>query len=361
MLMVRSTAAAAECPRRRAVVAGVLSSTPARALGTAAGLLLLVRAVNVPAAGRQLAGLSPGWVAAGVALTGVSVLLGMVSWAVLLRGSCPRIDCRALGSLYLRALFVGQLLPGGVGGDAVRVVETGRRTGSGPALAAVVGSRLAGALGIALWGALAALTMRGRLDDRLGLLPAAVAAALALLILLVLGALLCSDSLLRRLGAGGPLRRLLAAARPFTGTFDRYAHHPRLLVVSLGSGVASWGFNLLALTTMAHAVGISTDPEVFALVIPISLLGTLAPFSVNGLGLREGILVGLLAHDGIGTTQAASVSLLVDLQMVPFAVAGAVIWGLRRRNRPACEPAAEAAPAVAALTAGAPGLVPEAA
>jgi uncharacterized iron-regulated membrane protein len=128
--------------------------------------------------------------------------------------------------------------------------------------------------------------------------------------------------------------------------------------------VASWGFNLLALTAMAHAVGISTDPEVFALVIPISLLGTLAPFSVNGLGLREGILVGLLAHDGIGTTQAASVSLLVDLQMVPFAVAGAVIWGLRRRNRPACEPGAEAAPAVAAvaaLTAGAPGLVPEAA
>jgi hypothetical protein len=120
-----------------------------------------------------------------------------------------------------------------------------------------------------------------------------------------------------------------------------------MLAASLGGGVASWGVNLLALTALAHAVGIGTNPEVFALVIPISLLGTLAPFSVNGLGLREGILVTLLAHDGIGTTQAASVSLLVDLQMLPFAVAGAVIWGLRKRSG-ACEESAvvETVPAV---------------
>jgi uncharacterized protein (TIRG00374 family) len=341
---------AAGCPRRRGVAVALLRSTPMRALGTAVGLLLLERAVNVPEAAQRLAGVSPGWMAAGTALTGVSVLLGMVSWAVLLHGPGPRPGWATLISLYLRALFIGQLLPGGVGGDAVRVVETGRRIGSGPALAAVVGGRLAGALGIALWAALAAVMMRDRLDARLGLMPAAVAASLVLLILVLLAALLCSDPLVRRLGAGaGPVRRLLAAVRPFTGTFDGYAHHPRLLAASLGSGVASWGFNLLALTTMARAVGISTDPEVFALVIPISLLGTLAPFSVNGLGLREGILVGLLAHDGIGTTQAASVSLLVDVQMVPFAVAGAVIWGLRRRGRRAPDAAAT------------PALVPEAA
>jgi len=339
--MLIASTAEARCLRRRGLAASLLCSTPVRALGTALGLLLLVRAVNVPAAARQLADVRPGWIAAGTALTGVSIGLGMLSWAVLLRGSCARLEPGALVSLYLRALFVGQLAPGGVGGDAVRVVETGRLTGTGRALAAVVGGRLAGALGIALWGAFAALTMRDRLDDTLGYLPAAVAVALTLAILLVLATLLCSDTLLRRLGGGaGLLRRLGAAVRPFTGTFDGYAHHPRLLLASLGTGVASWGVNLLALAALAHAVGVGTDPEVFALVIPISLLGTLAPFSVNGLGLREGILVGLLAHDGIGTTQAASVSLLVDLQMLPFAVAGAVIWGLRRRSRTCVEIAA---------------------
>ncbi|HEY0410217.1 MAG TPA: lysylphosphatidylglycerol synthase domain-containing protein, partial [Candidatus Dormibacteraeota bacterium] len=206
---------AAGCPGRRGVAVALLRSTPMRALGTAVGLLLLERAVNVPEAARRLAGVSPGWMAAGTALTGVSVLLGMVSWAVLLHGPGPRPGWASLISLYLRALFIGQLLPGGVGGDAVRVVETGRRIGSGPALAAVVGGRLAGALGISLWAALAAVVMRDRLDARLGLMPAAVAASLALLILVLLAALLCSDALVRRLGAGaGPVRRLLAAARP---------------------------------------------------------------------------------------------------------------------------------------------------
>lgn len=330
------------CLRRRTRVAAALRSTPVRLLGTAVGLLLLIRAIDVRTAVLHLADVTPGWVAAGVALTGLSILLGMVSWAVLLRGSGPCPGWRTLGSLYLRALFVGQLLPAGVGGDAVRVVETGRRVGSGPALAAVVGGRLAGALGIALWGAAAALQLRDRLDDRLGLLPAAVGAALTLLVLLLLALLLGSDALVRRFGGeGGALRRLLTALRPFTGTFDGYAHHPRWLLASLSSGVVSWGINLLALTAMARAVGISTNPEVFALVIPISLLGTLAPFSVNGLGLREGILVGLLAHDGISTAQAASLSLLVDLQMLPFAFAGAVIWVLRRRNRPRRAPEPE--------------------
>ena len=348
-MLIASTTVAG-CPRRRGLAASILCSTPARALGTALGLLLLVRAVNVPAAARELADVRPGWIAAGTALTGVSICLGMVSWAVLLRGSGACLDPRSLMSLYLRALFVGQLLPGGVGGDAVRVVETGRRTGTGRALAAVVGGRLAGALGIALWGAVAALSMRDRLGDSLGYLPAVVAAALALAILLALTTLLCSDTLLRRLGGGGGLlRRMASAIRPFTGSFDGYAHHPRLLVASLGSGVVSWGVNLLALTALGHAVGIGTNPGVFALVIPISLLGTLAPFSVNGLGLREGILVTLLAHDGIGTTQAASLSLLVDLQVLPFAVAGAVIWGLRRRcmageQTPAVEPVATVLP-----------------
>ena len=177
--MLIASTAEARCLRRRGLAASLLCSTPVRALGTALGLLLLVRAVNVPAAARQLADVRPGWIAAGTALTGVSIGLGMLSWAVLLRGSCARLEPGALVSLYLRALFVGQLVPGGVGGDAVRVVETGRLTGTGRALAAVVGGRLAGALGIALWGAFAALTMRDRLDDTLGYLPAAVESMLS--------------------------------------------------------------------------------------------------------------------------------------------------------------------------------------
>jgi glycosyltransferase 2 family protein len=335
--------------RAAGLAATLLRHPAARALGTAAGLLLLLRAVDLSQAVRRLADVSPAWLAAGTALTGLALVLGVVCWGVLLRGDGPRPGWPWLVSVYLRALVVGQLVPGGVGGDAVRVLETGRRLGSGRALAAVVGSRLAGALGIAVWGAVGAWRMRDRIPG-IGLLPAAAASALAGLAALLWAALLASDGMLRRLGAGaGPVRRLLAAVRPFTGTFDVYARRPRMVAAVLASGVAGWGINLLALATFAHAVGIGTGPTTFALVIPISLLGTLAPFSLNGLGLREGILVGLLAHDGISTAQAASVSLLVDLQMLPFAVAGALVWAAHRRAGAAPVPAA--APALVAAEA----------
>src|ERR1019366_1755338 len=98
-----------------------------------------------------------------------------------------------------------------------------------------------------------------------------------------------------------------------------------------------------------------------AVCIPIPLLVALAPFSINGLGLREGVLVALLSRTGVSVAHAGAISVLIDLQMVPFAVLGAVLWSRRRRgNRSAVEIAVEAAAiedvALAELTPGAPRL-----
>ena len=50
---------------------------------------------------------------------------------------------------------------------------------------------------------------------------------------------------------------------------------------------------------------------------------TLLPISVNGLGVREGLLVGLLARAGVGAAAGTALALFVDLQGLPFALAGA--------------------------------------
>jgi uncharacterized iron-regulated membrane protein len=52
---------------------------------------------------------------------------------------------------------------------------------------------------------------------------------------------------------------------------------------------------------------------------------------MNGLGLREGVLVGLLGHAGVNSAHAGALAVLVDLQMVPFALFGAVLWMRRRK------------------------------
>ena len=81
----------------------------------------------------------------------------------------------------------------------------------------------------------------------------------------------------------------------------------------------------------SRAVGADVSWTLFAVAIPITLLATLTPFSLNGVGLREGVLVGLLAHAGVSSGHAGALSILIDLQMVPFALLGAVFWMRCRR------------------------------
>jgi uncharacterized iron-regulated membrane protein len=94
----------------------------------------------------------------------------------------------------------------------------------------------------------------------------------------------------------------------------------------------------------------------FAVAIPVTLLATLAPFSMNGLGLREGVLVGLLAHAGVSSANAGALAVLIDLQMVPFALFGAVLWMRRRKVVRAAAAVEAAAVEVAARPMAGPGV-----
>jgi glycosyltransferase 2 family protein len=134
-------------------------------------------------------------------------------------------------------------------------------------------------------------------------------------------------------------KRAANLLHPFTGAFRAYRRVPRVLVQCMAIGTVGWGINLCALALFARALGIHADWSLFAVAIPITLLATLAPFSMNGLGLREGVLVGLLAHAGVNSAHAGSLAVLIDLQMVPFALFGAVLW-MRRRKSGATEDAA---------------------
>src|SRR4029077_17349113 len=79
-------------------------------------------------------------------------------------------------------------------------------------------------------------------------------------------------------------------------------------------------------------IGVDLSWTVLAVCIPITLLVALAPFSINGLGLREGVLVALLSKSGVSIAHAGAISVLIDLQMIPFAVLGAVLWSRHRRS-----------------------------
>lgn len=321
----------------------VLASRWARVGGTAAGLYLVLHNINVVAAGRALSHANPGWLLLGLVLSIASVMSSIGQWGVLLHGVGHRISAVRLIGLHLEGFFVGAILPGAVGGDAMRVVAISPQTGAGTAVASLTGSRMAGTTGMAFWGLAGAVLIHGLIGTP-GLIGAA-GFALAMTVAWVLA--LYADRIVGRIDPtrGAIRHRVHAILSPFAGTFRAFRGRPRVVVRCIVVGLIGWGVNLVALVAFARALGMHADWTVFAVAIPVTLLATLSPVSVNGYGVREGVLVGLLAHAGVGAANAGAFSVLVDLQVVPFVLAGAVIWFARSRGRRGERAGAVAAPA----------------
>ena len=285
---------------------------------------LFVHSVDLGSAIHDFAHLQPGWTVLAIVLAAVSVLASIGEWGVLLRGTGHALDWSFLGGWYLKGLFVNQVLPAGVGSDAMRALRLGKLTGHGPMVASLVASRMAGTLGMAAWALAAAVFLR----DLLHVPLFTGFCAFALFMLVAWALALIAERVRRRIPEE---RRLSHAAgrllHPFTLTFHDYLGRPAILVMSIVMGTLGWGVNLFSMQAFALALGTSIPWSDFAIALPLALLATFVPISANGIGIREGVLVGLLVktlHVGLG--EATALSLFVDLQMLPFAVLGGMVF-----------------------------------
>lgn len=319
----------------------VLNSPWLRVAGTCAGIALLVHTIDFPKVLASFGHADPRWILGAVGLSTLAVLASVVEWGVLIRTvrsahptHASLFTWKRISSSYLQSLFFTQVLPAGVGGDAVRTVEMGRHVGHSRVLASLAGSRMAGMLGMAAWGLAAAVLLRDWLGGGVMIGIAILAGAIILIWMTALSA----DRIAPHRLVGRVSAALGRALHTFAEAFGSYRRHPHAVAQCLLVGAVGWGVNLFALDFAAKAIGVELSWTVLAVCIPMGLLAALAPFSVNGLGVREGVLVALLVHTGLSTAHAGAVSLLVDLQMIPFAVIGAALW-MRRRREPAPAPA----------------------
>jgi uncharacterized membrane protein YbhN (UPF0104 family) len=332
--------------RTMAAARAVLGSKWLRIGGTVAGVFFLVHNVDMGKAGASLMGADWRWASLALALTAIACLASVFEWGVLLRSSAglgvrnPAVTTQRerdhhhlfswarLSSSYLQSLFFSQLLPAGVGGDAMRTVEMGKVVGHGKILASLAGSRMAGTLGMACWGLAAAVLLRGWIGMG-SLIGACVFAGLMVMAWM---AALAADRVMGRHVFARSSKAFVRTLHSFGQTFSGYRRHPHAVVQCIVVGAAGWGVNILALDLFAKAIGVDISWTVFAVAIPVTLVATLTPFSVNGLGIREGVLVGMLAHAGVSSGHAAAMSVLVDIQMLPFGILGAALWMRHRRQ-----------------------------
>ena len=313
-----------------------------RLLGTVAGVVLLLHATDLAGAVRDAGHADLRWVLLGLAVSLLGFAVGVLQWGVLLRHRSGSPGWGSIAAWQAQSVFATHVLPSPVAGDAVRAVNAGRCAGGGVGVASILGSRLASGLGMALWGMAGALLVAPQLGGVVVVAAAAYLAAMLAAWLLVLTGRSTSPRSggSRRGGVRGAVAGAVASLR---SGFAVVASNRRGVGWSVAAGVVGWALHLGALASLSHAVGADVPLTLFAVATPLSLAATWVPVSINGMGLREGVMAGLLVHAGIAPAHAGAASLLGDVQMLPVACAGALVWLVSSRRGRAAAAAGVAA------------------
>jgi glycosyltransferase 2 family protein len=293
---------------------------------TAGVLAFLATRIDWSSVTGRLEAASPLALLAGLGFGLLGLLLAAERWVRALAATGERLPRRTVVRIAFATLFFGQVLPGGLGGDAVRGWLTYRAGAGG---AATVTAMLLDRV-LALFGNLVLMTIA--VPRLLSLAPPAFTAATALVafgLIAALGLGMHAD----RLPLPGFLRvrpvRLLAEQ---VGRL-RAALCTRAALVSAVAAILVHVTTCLAAVSFARALGIPLGIGDALTVVPIAILATALPVSLNGWGMREGAMAAGLALYGVPTGEAVAVSMLLGLAQVVLSLPGGPLWfGLNRRN-----------------------------
>lgn len=252
------------------------------------------------------------WLLMALGFLAANVYVAAWRWQLLLR----ILGVRERIAPLLRAIYVGAfynlVLPGQLGGQAIKVMLLGRRS---PALAAIVASVALDQLivVVALFGlALVSAAFAPPLAYRAGWLVGfglVFAASIALLVFSVMPRV--QRRLLRRMRRSRLMPDGLRhqTARTWLQVAS-YGRHPLALGWAVGQAVLF----LLTLSGMAFglaaAVGIELDLVTIVFVLCLALIAGVAPFTLAGLGTREATFTGVFHLFGVPTATGATFAVL---------------------------------------------------
>lgn len=269
------------------------------------------------------------WLTFGIVVTLFGFVLSAWRWQRVLNVFEREVALPALVSHYLAGQFVGNFLPSTIGGDVLRVTRLTPQVGSSAtSFASVVLERMTGWVILPVL-TLVGLALRPSLFD-LGFAPrlafGLALATLALLSLILIAA--GSRNLAGRFAEHEGWQRFIGAVH--VGV-DNLRRHPRGAVGVVAAAAIYQLSMVLAVFVATRALGLSLPAEAILAFAPAVLIAQVLPFSLNGIGLREGAFVLFLTPLGVTTTQAVGVGLLVYGMTLAVSLLGAPAFAMGGR------------------------------
>lgn len=255
----------------------------------------------------------------------LGLLFAAIRWHHLLASLRIHQKIRKLYTYYLMGSFYSIFLPGVIGGDIVRIGVCARETKSsaGVITTSVFVERVCGVIILFVMGSLVVFTLPLEFRSALGepmvkALPAVTT--------------LCLLSLVAAFVIGRRFRDRWFDKEKRSGLVKQLVHildlviqlpYSTFLVLIFFSALLQ-SADILASFAIAKALNISVSLSFFFVIMPIVYISTILPVSLGGLGVREGILVYLLANVGVLASDAVALSFLIYFNRVVIGSIGGI-------------------------------------
>jgi len=259
-------------------------------------------------------------------------------WRLMLAVRGHRIKITSLFAYFLISIFFNNFIPGGnLSGDVARFVYVERIVHDKPfVISTLIYEKFTGLFAVVFFVLGATLINSAYLPPGLAVYILEAAAGLIFLVMVSLASQRLSGYVGRAAALMGQRAGARRAAAGITQSLEAMAElrrHRAMIVQTLMLTLLMRGIWSLGFVAVARAMSLPLElPAIFAFVSIVDLI-RMVPITPNGIGLREGAFILLLANVGIGREQALMFSLLGFAPLLVMAVAGGIVYVSRARWR----------------------------
>ena len=260
------------------------------------------------------------------------ILISAARWRAMLRFQGLRPPMGFLLDSYMVGSFFNVFMPTSFGGDVVRVLDLRRWSRSmGLSASSVFVERVLGITVLMVFAVIALLAYPLPIEDRLPLLPVAVAA----MVLGIIGLYLAlrtgvGDRLIALLPRNRLTARLDAAWAGFRSGAGLLIRTGAALRTGLSWSVLLQVFVVVHYWVIGRALGIDIPLVDWFFLIPILILALMLP-AINGVGVRETAAILLFGAYGVPVEAAVAFGLIDLMLTLVTGALGGVRFALRRR------------------------------
>jgi len=287
-------------------------------------IVVILRSVDPAALWAVVRHANPWYLLAALIVVIAGVVLRAYRWQILLDDQQVYVSLRRLSALWFVSFLFTNLLPSGIGGDAIKMYELSRRSERGAdAVSSVLVDRFMGLFALQAIG-LVALIFSWRLVPLEVVFLTVAVFGVSLLAAWVVSYRPLWTWLARHI----PVFERLISIKSVSALVTSLQSYSRsALLRSFGVGL---GFNVLLIgmnVLIGVALGADLALRYYMIFVPLTSLVLVLPISFAGLGVREGTYVFLFSRVGLAQEVALSLALLVYvLGTVAPGLVGGVIY-----------------------------------